>query len=84
MAELVSRNTKNIVVTEANRPRVRTDSKIAAAVNRLRAKVSISDLDLDENAGVATMSVPDHVNLDDVQNLVGADFVISLNQKLQY
>jgi hypothetical protein len=85
MADLVSRNTKDIIITETNRPHAPTASTVAAAVNRLCTVVPASDVNLDENAGVATMSVPDDVDLADLQKVVGTDVIISLNQdKLRY
>jgi hypothetical protein len=84
MAELESRRTKDIVVSEAKRPPDTRAKSVAAAVELVRARVPLSEVDVDEHAGVASMTVPEDVDLADLKELLGDDFHVVLSQKLQF
>jgi hypothetical protein len=84
MAELISRRTKKIVVSEVNRPPDTRAKSVASAVELLRAHVPLGDVDMDEHAGVASVTVPEDVDLADLKNHLGDNFHVVLSQKLQF
>lgn len=84
MSELRSNPNRSFVVTSMHRAPAPPDNDIAAAIRRLLAQVQIEDVAVDPEAGVATLSAPPGVDADALRRIVGEDFLVGPNERLNF